>query len=87
MVKRIAVSPGLTNIKDTLKDHGYDVVGVDETGVIISAMIYSTKGSDAHNSPHNFDRYPDISNNEYVLLINADEKTPKEIIDLIEQNG
>lgn len=86
MAKTIAVSPNLNNIKDILTHKGYNVISDDNTTEIIDALIFSTKQT---AKPHSVatNHLTPASNNEYVLLINGDEKSPDEIIDMIEQMG
>ncbi len=66
-----------------LEQKGFTTVGVDETDQAIHALIYSTATSNGGYIAH-AENLEISGNNKYVILINADEYTEDEIVDIIQ---
>lgn len=87
MIRTVAVQQGLTEIKDKLEQEGYDVVDITNTERDIIAMVYSSS-----ISPEEYEYEQDMSNalssstgssEGFVLMLNAAEMSPDEVVSRI----
>ena len=79
----VVVQEGLDSISKNLEEAGYKVVGLYDTTETIDAIVYSPFSTDTHNE--NFDGKSRISgSNGFVLMINAEESSEKEILTKLE---
>lgn len=77
-MKRIAVQQGLEEIKQGLKNRGYEVVDYDDKGHI-DAIVYKSIYGGMENLNNSVD-----GNIYGAILINANNKTTDEIAHIIE---
>ncbi|HZK57738.1 MAG TPA: YkuS family protein [Clostridia bacterium] len=77
-MKRIAVQYGLEEIKEGLKNRGYEVVGYEDRGHI-DAIVYRSMDSSIENVNNSKD-----GNIYGAILVNATDKTVEEIEHIIE---
>jgi hypothetical protein len=83
----VAVQRGLENIKELLRDRGYDVVTLGEYNYPIDAIVYTGQGLEAsyisnNNFPHLISHtigYDRTDRSYGVLMINATNKSIEEI--------
>lgn len=87
-METIALERGLENLKAALEQRGYHAVFEDEITGYVSAYVYqgeNTLGQQAlHASLNNSLLSATDSENAGILLINARDRTPDEIIAMIE---
>jgi hypothetical protein len=82
MGKIVAVQSGLEHIASRLKEKGYDVVDLGGADEPIDAMVYSEQVG--YDIPAEV-REPSISsNNQFVVMLNADELEENEILNKID---
>ncbi len=82
MYKKIAVQKGLDEGKETVEGQGYAVVDMDDTREPIDAIIYSGSFS-VFDYSGSFTNVYTGGDNKFVTMINADEKTLAEIVDIL----
>jgi len=83
----VAVQRGLENMKEMLREKGYDVVTLGEYNYPIDAIVYSGHGLDAsyisnNNYPHMTSHtigHDRLDRNYGVLMVNATNKSIEEI--------
>ncbi|MBZ4653736.1 MAG: hypothetical protein JG781_1075 [Peptococcaceae bacterium] len=82
--RTVAVQPGLTEVKEKLEQHGFNVVDIADTRANITAMVYS---SEIHPEEYEAQSMLDESiynstgsSDGYVLMLNAAEMTADEIV-------
>ena len=87
-MKVIALERGLEELKDSLERYGYQTVFADEITGWISAYIYQEENALAqpalHSTLNNSLSSAASLDNSGVLLIQARDKTPEQIIHMIE---
>jgi hypothetical protein len=87
-MKTIAIERGLEELKAILEQRGYHAVYEDEITGYVSAYVYqgpNTLGQQAfHSSLNNSLLSGTAAENTGILLVNARDKTPDEIIAMIE---
>lgn len=81
MSKRIAVQEGLDNIKNDLKQLGFEISNINDEH--LDAIIYMADGNDVsyHNTLTNLSN--NSNNNGGTLLINATDKSVNQIAKMI----
>ncbi|WZL74698.1 YkuS family protein [Clostridiaceae bacterium 35-E11] len=82
MEKVIAVQTGLDHITKRLKGKGYLVTDMNETDRPIDAIIYSE--SAGYQNPPSIKAVEIPSNNQFVVMLNADELDEEEILNRID---
>lgn len=80
--KVIAVQTGLDHIANRLKNKGYQVTNMSETDEPIDAIIYSERAG--YQNPPSIDAVAIPSNNQFVVMLNADELDEEEILNRID---
>ena len=87
-MKSIALERGLEALKQILEEKGYHTVFADEMDAWVSAYIYQDNNALGKQSLHSTLNNSFMSNsteaNTGVLLIQAGDKTPEQIIYMIE---
>ncbi|HHU48803.1 MAG: YkuS family protein [Caldicoprobacterales bacterium] len=85
-MKTIALERGLEELKQALEEHGYNTVFADEIDTPVSVYIYQ-----GQNSPGQAGLYSSLDNymqseseSAGILLIQAKDKTPEQIMAMIE---
>ena len=86
--KRQALERGLEDLKNALEERGYHTVFADEMNSYVSAYIYQEQNTlgqqNFHDSLNSSMMMNTASPNYGVLLIQAKDKTPDQIISMIE---
>lgn len=80
--KVIAVQNGLDGIADKLKKRGYHVTDFNGTKEPIDAMVYSEQVG--YSNPPEVTNSRMLMNNQYVVMLNADELEEDEIVNRID---
>lgn len=87
-MKTIALERGLEPLKQILEENGYHTVFADEMDAWVSAYIYQDNNALGQHSLHSSLNNSFISSttevNTGILLIQARDKTPEQIIYMIE---
>lgn len=83
MAKVVAVQNGLDDIVMALEERGCKIVGVDQIGYPLTAMVYSNEIDTECYSPTTMDIHLGADDNGYVLMLNAGELSIEEIVSRI----
>lgn len=81
----VGVQAGLTEVGEKLQEAGYNVVDIRDPRANFSAMVYSSNiDSEADNAGEELGEVPLFattgSTESYVLMLNAAEMSPEEIV-------
>ncbi|AOT68484.1 YkuS family protein [Geosporobacter ferrireducens] len=80
--KVVAVQSGLDSIANKLRNKGYYVTDFNGTSEPIDAMIYSEQVG--YQTPPEITSSRILLNNQYVVMLNADELEEDEIINRVD---
>lgn len=85
-MKTIALERGLEELKQALEEHGYNTVFADEIDTPVSVYIYQGQNSSGQSGLYSsLDNYMQSeSESAGILLIQAKDKTPEQIMAMIE---
>ena len=82
MSKNIAIQNGLGEISRRLKKRGHNIVDVNNSDEAIDVIIYSNEI--VPQVPKKFNVDGEAYNDNYVLMLNADEYSLDEIVNKVE---
>jgi hypothetical protein len=80
--KVVAVQSGLDNIASRLRNKGYYVTDYNSVDEPIDALVYSENVGYAQPPNMTNDKIP--SNNQFVVMLNADELSEDEIVNRVD---
>lgn len=82
MIKNIAIQSGLGEISRRLKKRGHNIVDINNSDEAIDVIIYSN--TIVPQTPREFSLEGEAYNDNYVLMLNADEHSIDEIVNKVE---
>lgn len=84
--KTVALEEGLEDIREYLQDKGFQVVDWGKDQLVVDALVYKNRSLSEIQIEHVTSAVPvnfAVNNSTGVLLVNAQNKTPEEVYEII----